>query len=108
MMSEKRRIKKGDEVMVMTGRDQGKMGEVLRITGNNDRITVQGVAVAKRHTAPSANNPGGVIDKELSIHISNVSLLDPKDRKPTKVGYKVLEDGRKVRFAKRSGEVLDR
>ena len=107
-MAEKRRIKKGDEVMVRTGRDRGKVGEVLRVTGGNDRITVQGVAVAKRHTAPSASNPGGVIDKEMSVHISNVSLLDPKDRKPTKVGYKILEDGRKVRFSKRSGEVLDR
>lgn len=107
-MSEKKRIKKGDEVMVMTGRDRGKTGEVVRVVGGDDRITVQGVAVAKRHTAPSANNPGGVIDKEMSVHISNVSLLDPKDRKPTKVGYKVLEDGRKVRFSKRSGEVLDR
>lgn len=107
-MSEKRRIKKGDEVMVMNGRDRGRTGEVLRVTSGEDRIIVQGVAVAKRHTSPSANNPGGVIDKEMSVHISNVSLLDPKDRKPTKVGYKVLEDGRKVRFSKRSGEVLDR
>jgi large subunit ribosomal protein L24 len=107
-MVAKRRIKKGDEVVVRTGRDRGKIGDVIKITSGNDRITVQGVAVAKRHTAPSANNPGGVIDKEMSIHISNVSLLDPKDRKPAKVGYKILEDGRKVRFSKRSGEVLDR
>ena len=107
MMAEKRRIKKGDEVVVISGRDRGKTGEVVRIVTGNDRITVQGVAMAKRHTPPSANNPGGVIDKEMSVHISNVSLLDPKDRKATKVGYKTLEDGRKVRFSKRSGEILD-
>jgi len=107
-MAEKRRVKKGDEVMVMTGRDRGKIGEVVRISTADDRITVQGVGLAKRHTQPSASNPGGIVDKEMPLHISNVSLLDPKDRKPSKVGYRVLEDGRKVRFSKRSGEILDR
>ncbi len=107
MMTQKKRIKKGDEVVVVSGRDRGKTGEVVRVVASSDRITVQGIALAKRHTAPSANNPGGVIDKEMSVHISNVSLLDPKDRKATKVGYKILEDGRKVRFSKRSGEIID-
>ena len=107
-MAEKSRIKKGDPVVVIIGRDRGKTGEVTRVLSKKHKVLVQGVNVAKRHTAPSASNPGGVIDKEMPIDISNVSLVDPKDRKPTKVGYRFLEDGRKVRYAKRSGEVVDR
>ena len=107
-MTEKLRLKKGDEVVVLTGRDRGKTGEVTKIVLKRNQVIVQGVSVAKRHTAPSASNPGGIIDKEMPIDISNVALIDPKDRKPTKIGYRFLEDGRKVRFAKRSGEVIDR
>ncbi len=107
-MTEKLRLKKGDEVVVLTGRDRGKTGEVTKIVLKKNQVIVQGVSVAKRHTAPSASNPGGIIDKEMPIDISNVALIDPKDRKPTKIGYRFLEDGRKVRFAKRSGEVIDR
>ena len=107
-MSERIRIKKGDEVMVVTGSDKGKSGEVTKVIAKSNRVIVQGVATVKRHTAPSAANPGGIIEKEMAIEISNVALMDPKDRKPTKVGYRVLEDGRKVRFAKRSGEIVDR
>ena len=107
-MAEKLRLKKGDEVVVLTGRDRGKTGEVIRMVLKKNQVIVQGVSVAKRHTAPSASNPGGIIDKEMPIDISNVALIDPKDRKPTKIGYRFLEDGRKVRFAKRSGEVIDR
>ena len=107
-MAEKLRLKKGDEVVVLTGRDRGKTGEVTKIVLKRNQVIVQGVSVAKRHTAPSASNPGGIIDKEMPIDISNVALIDPKDRKPTKIGYRFLEDGRKVRFAKRSGEVIDR
>jgi len=107
-MAEKLRLKKGDEVVVLTGRDRGKTGEVTKIVLKKNQVIVQGVSVAKRHTAPSASNPGGIIDKEMPIDISNVALIDPKDRKPTKIGYRFLEDGRKVRFAKRSGEVIDR
>ena len=107
-MAEKLRIKKGDPVVVLTGRDRGKSGEVTRVFSKKNQVLVQGVSVIKRHTAPSANNPGGIIEKEMPIDISNVSLIDPKDRKPTKVGFRFLEDGRKVRYAKRSGEVIDR
>lgn len=107
-MAEKLRLKKGDEVVVLTGRDRGKTGEVTKMVLKKNQVIVQGVSVAKRHTAPSASNPGGIIDKEMPIDISNVALIDPKDRKPTKIGYRFLEDGRKVRFAKRSGEVIDR
>ena len=107
-MAEKLRLKKGDEVVVLTGRDRGKTGEVIRMVLKKNQVIVQGVSVAKRHTAPSASNPGGIVDKEMPIDISNVALIDPKDRKPTKIGYRFLEDGRKVRFAKRSGEVIDR
>ena len=107
-MTRKLRLKKGDEVIVLTGRDRGKTGEVTKTLLKKNQVIVQGVRVAKRHTAPSASNPGGIIDKEMPIDISNVALIDPKDRKPTKIGYRFLEDGHKVRFAKRSGEVIDR
>jgi len=106
-MAEKLRIKKGDEVVVLTGRDRGKIGAVTRMFLNKNQVIVQGVNVAKRHTAPSAGHPGGIVDKEMAVDISNVALLDPKDRKQTKVGYRFLGDGRKVRYAKRSGEVID-
>ena len=102
------KIKKCDKFMVLTGRDKGKTGEVMKLMPKEGRAFVQGVNVAKRHTRPSQTNPGGIIDKELSIHLSNLAHIDPKDDKPTKVGFKTLEDGRKVRFAKRSGEVIDR
>jgi large subunit ribosomal protein L24 len=107
-MALKFKIKKGDKVVVITGRDKGKSGEVLRVLREEDRVLVQGVNMMKRHTRPAAGQPGGIIEKEAAIHISNVAHLDPKSNEPTRVGYKVLEDGRKVRFAKRSGEVLDK
>jgi large subunit ribosomal protein L24 len=106
-MTMKFKIKKGDKVVVITGRDKGKSGEVLRVLRDEDRVLVQGVNMIKRHTKPSAGQTGGIVEKEAAIHISNVAHIDPKTRKPTRVGYKILEDGRKVRFAKRSGEVLD-
>jgi large subunit ribosomal protein L24 len=102
------RIKKGDRVVVLAGRDKGREGEVLRVLTEDDRVVVQGVAMAKRHEKPSQRSQGGIVSKEAPIHVSNVSHLDPKDGKPTRIGFKFLEDGRKVRFAKRSGEVLDR
>ena len=107
-MAKKFKIKKGDQVIVVTGRDRGKQGEVLRVLRAEDRLVVQGVNMVKRHQRPSAGHPGGIIDKEAPIHISNVAHIDPAGRAPTRVGYKFLEDGRKVRFAKRSGEVIDR
>jgi large subunit ribosomal protein L24 len=107
-MSSKLKVKKGDRVVVITGRDKGKEGEVLKVLPSESRLIVQGVNVAKRHTRPSAANPsGGILDKELSIHISNVAHLDPKSGKPTRVGFKLLESGRKVRVARRSGETID-
>jgi large subunit ribosomal protein L24 len=106
-MSAKMKIKKGDKVIVITGRDKGKQGEVLRVMREEGRLVVQGVHMMKRHTRPSAGNPGGIVEREASIHVSNVAHVDPKSGKPTKVGYKTLNDGRKVRFARRSGETID-
>ncbi|MCW5732449.1 MAG: 50S ribosomal protein L24 [Alphaproteobacteria bacterium] len=106
-MAEKFRIKKGDKVVVITGRDKGKAGEVLRVLRSERRALVAGVNVMKRHTRPSAGNPGGIVEKEAPLDLSNLALQDPKDGKPTRVGFKFLDDGRKVRFAKRSGEVID-
>jgi large subunit ribosomal protein L24 len=106
-MAAKFKIKKGDKVVVITGRDKGKSGEVLRVLRDEDRVLVQGVNMIKRHTRPAAGQTGGIVEKEAAIHISNVAHIDPKSSKPTRVGYKVLGDGRKVRFARRSGEVLD-
>ncbi|MGD9638215.1 MAG: 50S ribosomal protein L24 [Alphaproteobacteria bacterium] len=104
----KMKVKKGDEVLVLCGKDKGRKGEVLRSLPSERKVLVKGVNVVKRHTKPTQTSPGGIITKELPIHVSNVSLIDPKDGKPTRVGYKTLDDGRKVRFAKRSGEVLDK
>jgi large subunit ribosomal protein L24 len=102
-------VKKGDRVVVLAGKDKGKSGEILSASPKEQRVVVQGVNMVKRHTRPSQANPqGGIVEKEASIHVSNVAHADPKDGKPTRVGSKVLEDGRKVRVAKRSGEVIDR
>jgi large subunit ribosomal protein L24 len=103
----KLKIKKGDKVVVITGRDKGKSGEVLRVLREENRVLVQGVNMIKRHTKPGAGQAGGIVEKEAAIHVSNVAHIDPKSSKPTRVGYKIIGDGRKVRFAKRSGEVLD-
>jgi large subunit ribosomal protein L24 len=104
----KLKIKKGDNVVVISGRDKGKSGEVLRVFPAESRAIVQGVAIARRHTRPRMGEPGGIVEKELTIHISNLAHIDPNTGKPTRVGYKRLEDGRKVRVARRSGEVIDR
>ena len=101
------KIKKGDHVVVLTGKDKGKHGEVLKVMPDENRAIVKGVAMIRRHQRQTATQDGGIISKEAAIHISNLALEDPKDGKPTRVGYKVLKDGRKVRFAKRSGEVID-
>jgi len=92
---------------VRTGRDKGKKGSVLKVLTSRDRVIVQGVNMVKRHFRGGQGQPPGIVDKEASIHVSNVALLDPKDDKPTRVTFKVLEGGRKVRVAKRSGEVID-
>jgi len=104
----KMKIKKGDNVVVISGRDKGKAGEVLRVLPVERRLIVQGVHVARRHTKPRMGDPGGIVDKELTIHVSNVAHVDPQSGKPTRVGYKILDDGRKVRVARRSGEVIDK
>lgn len=104
----KMKIKKGDTVVVISGRDKGKSGEVLRVLPADRRLIVQGVHVARRHTKPRMGDPGGIVDKELTIDVSNVAHIDPQSGKPTRVGYKILDDGRKVRIARRSGEVLDK
>ena len=106
-MAMKLKVKKGDKVVVITGRDKGKSGEVLRVLRADHRVIVQGVNMVKRHTKPGAGQAGGIVEKEAAIHVSNVAHIDPKSDKPTRVGYKTLEDGRKVRVARRSGEVLD-
>ncbi len=103
----KLKIKKGDKVVVITGRDKGKTGEVKQVLPAENRVIVDGVNMIKRHTSPSAGNAGGIVEKEASIHVSNIAYVDPKTDKPTRIGYKTLEDGRKVRYAKRSGEIID-
>src|SRR5258708_32253157 len=106
-MAAKFKIKKGDKVVVVTGRDKGKSGEVLRVLRDVERVVVQGVNMVKRHTRPAAGQSGGIVEKEAAIHISNVAHIDPKSSKPTRAGHKVLGDGRKGRCATRAGEVLD-
>ncbi len=101
------KIKKGDKVVVLAGRDKGRSGEVLRVIPTEERAVVRGVNVVKRHTRQSASQEGGIISKEATIHLSNLAVADPKDGKATRVGFKVLDDGRKVRVAKRSGDLID-
>jgi large subunit ribosomal protein L24 len=107
-MATKMKIKKGDRVKVITGGSKGKVGDVLRVLPKESRVVVSGVNMIKRHTKPGRTEQGGIIEREAAIHVSNVALLDPKSEKPTKVGFKFLEDGRKVRFARSSGETFDR
>ena len=106
-MAKSMRIKTDDTVVVTSGKDKGKTGDVLQVYPKQSRVIVSGVNVVKRHTAPSQMNAGGIVEKEAALHVSNVAHADPKDGKPTRVGFKVLEGDRKVRFAKRSGEVID-
>ena len=107
MTMPKLKIKKGDTVVMMTGRDKGKSGEVVSVMPKELRAVVRGINVVKKHQKQSASQEGGIISKELPVHLSNLALRDPKDGKPTRVGFKFLEDGRKVRFAKRSGDLID-
>jgi large subunit ribosomal protein L24 len=106
-MAVKFKIRKGDPVIVVAGRDKGKKGSVLKMLPKESKAIVQGVNVAKRHTKQSAQTQGGILSKEMPIHISNLAHVDPSDNKPTRVGFKVLDDGSRVRVAKRSGEVID-
>ena len=102
------KYKKGDTVIVMTGRDKGKRGEILRVVPSESRVFVQGVNVVKRHTRPTQTSPGGIVEKEAPIHVSNLAHVDPKTDQPTRIGFKFMEDKTKVRYAKRSGEIIDR
>jgi len=101
------RIRKGDKVVVLAGKDKGKTGEVLRVIPSEDRAVIRGVNVVRRHQRQTATAQGGIVSKEMPIHLSNVAIADPRDGKPTKVGFRVQPDGRKVRFAKLSGDVID-
>lgn len=98
------KIKKGDKVVVITGKDKGKTGEVTKVLVAEQRVVVAGINLVKKHEKPSARSQGGIVSKEASIHVSNVALADPKDGKATRVGFKVEKDGKKTRIAKRSGE----
>ena len=101
------KIKKGDKVVVLAGKDKGKTGEVVEVRPSEERAVVRGVNMVRRHTKQSAQSEGGIIAKEAAIQLSNIAIADPKDGKATRVGFKILDDGRKVRFAKRSGDVID-
>ncbi|MDI3257785.1 MAG: 50S ribosomal protein L24 [Kyrpidia sp.] len=103
------RIKKGDLVVVISGKDKGKKGRVLAAYPKKQRVLVEGINMVKRHTKPNPANPqGGILSKEAPLHVSNVMIVDPKTGEPTRVGMKILNDGKKVRYAKKSGEILDK
>ena len=102
------KIKKGDRVHVLAGKDKGKTGDVLKVLPGKGRAVVQGVSMMKKHQKPGPQGGGGIVQREAAIQLSNIAHVDPSDGKPTRVGFKVLDDGRKVRFAKRSGEIIDR
>jgi large subunit ribosomal protein L24 len=103
----KLKIKKGDSVVVLAGRDKGKHGEVVKVFPSDNRVIVQGVNTVRRHQKQTPGKEGGIISKEAPLHVSNIAIEDPKDGSPTRIGYRILDDGRKVRYAKRSGEVID-
>ncbi len=101
------KVKKGDKVVVLAGRDKGRSGEVLQVIPKEERAVVRGINLVKRHQKQTQNKEAGIVSKEATIHLSNLAVADPKDGQPTRVGFKILDDGRKVRFAKRSGELID-
>jgi len=103
-----RKIRKNDDVIVITGKDKGKQGKVIRVITAKDRVVVENINVLKRHTKPNmrTNEPGGILEKEMSMHISNVALVNPSTGKADKIGFKLLEDGKKVRYFKSNGEVV--
>jgi large subunit ribosomal protein L24 len=101
------KIKKGDRIVVLTGRDKGRSGDVLSVKPKEERAIVRGINTVKRHQKQTASQEAGIVTKEAPIHLSNLAIADPKNGKPTRVGFKILDDGRKVRYAKRSGELID-
>jgi large subunit ribosomal protein L24 len=100
------KVKKGDKVVVLTGRDKGRSGEVIQVIPKEDRALVRGINLVKKHQKQTQNQEGGIVSKEAAIHLSNLAVADPKDGQPTRVGFRILDDGRKVRFAKRSGDLI--
>lgn len=106
-MARKFKIKSGDEIIVIAGRSKGKKGKVIKLITDKERVIIQGINTVRRHTKPSAQSAGGIIEKEASIHISNVSLIDKSTGNPTKVGFKIQDNGEKVRIARKSGEVIN-
>lgn len=107
MTKVKMKIKKGDKVVVTAGKDKGVTGEVIDVNPSERRVTVRGANIVKKHQRPTQTSPGGIQKIEKPLHVSNVALADPKTGKPTRVGYRFLEDGKKVRVAKASGETVD-
>jgi large subunit ribosomal protein L24 len=101
------KIKKGDKVVILAGRDKGRSGEVVKVMPDEGRALVRGLNMVRRHQRQTANQEGGIISKEAPVDLSNLAIADPKDGKASRVGFKILEDGRKVRFAKRSGDLID-
>ena len=101
------KVKKGDKVVVLTGRDKGRSGEVVQVMPKEEKAVVRGINLVKKHQKQTQNQEGGIISKEAAIHLSNIAIADPKDGQPTRVGFRILDDGRKVRFAKRSGDLID-
>ena len=101
------KIRKGDKVIVLNGRDKGRTGEVFEVRPAENKALVRGINLVKRHQKQTAGQDGGIISKEAPVHLSNLALADPKDGKPTRVGFNILPDGRKVRVAKRSGVEID-
>jgi large subunit ribosomal protein L24 len=106
-MANKLKVKKGDEVIVIAGKEKGKKGTIIRVIPDERRVVVGGLNKMKRHAKPSRTSAGGIVEIESPLHVSNVALADPKSGKPTRVGYKTQADGSKVRVAKRSGEVIN-
>ncbi|MDP2356651.1 MAG: 50S ribosomal protein L24 [Beijerinckiaceae bacterium] len=101
------KIKKGDKVVLLAGRDKGRSGEVIKVIPDENRALVRGLNMVRRHQRQTASQEGGIISKEAPVDLSNLAIADPKDGKASRVGFKILEDGRKVRFAKRSGDLID-
>jgi large subunit ribosomal protein L24 len=105
-MNKKLKLKKGYKVIVITGKDKGKTGDIVKVLPAENKVIVSGINVAKKHTKPSKTSKGGIVEKNMPLHISNVAYLDPKENKPSRIGCKILENGEKKRFAIRSGEII--
>ena len=105
-MATKFKVKKGDDVIVIAGKEKGKKGKIVKVITDTSRVVIGGINMVKKNTKPSRTSAGGIVEKEASLHVSNVALVDPKSGKPTRAGYKIKEDGSKIRIAKKSGEAV--